>query len=81
MMLFNVTSLIQPMQNIVVFDISMDLILITLVYLRFYSSMSDRLSFHLKQHRYHLKLRFKCFFMCSIIKATYKIKIKIVVFI
>ena len=68
------------MQNTLVFDILMDLILLVLVYLRFYSSMSDRLSFHLKQHRYHLKLRFNCFFVCSIIKAIYNIKIKILVF-
>ena len=45
MMGFSVTLLNQPIQNILVFDILMDLILLLLVYLRFYSSMSERLSF------------------------------------
>ena len=45
MMVFSVTLLNQPIQNILVFDILMDLILLLLVYLRFYSSMSERLSF------------------------------------
>ena len=48
MMLFNVTLLNQSIKNILVFDILMDLILLLLVYLRFYSSMSDRLNFYFK---------------------------------
>ena len=75
MMLFNVTLLNQPIQNILVFDILMDLILLLLVYLRFYSSMSDRLSFSFKQHKHLLKLSFDCFLTCSIIKVTCNINI------
>ena len=70
MMLFNVTSLNQSIQNVLVFDISMDLILLLLVLLQYYSSMSDRLSFNFKQHKHPLKPSLDCFLTCSIIKAT-----------
>ena len=57
MMLFNVTFLKQLIRNILVFDILMEFILLILVYLRFYSSMSDRLSFYFK-----LSSSFKSFY-------------------
>ena len=66
MMLFNVTSLNQSIQNVLVSDISMDLIFLLLVLLH-YSSMSNRLSFNFKQHKHLLKPLFDCFFTCSII--------------
>ena len=68
-MLFNVTILNQSIQNISVFDILMDLILLLLVYLRFYCSMSDRTNFHFKQRKHLLKPSFDCFLTCSIIKV------------
>ena len=55
MMLFSVTLLNQSIQNISVFDILMDFILLLLVYLQFYSRMSDRLSFYFKQHKHLLQ--------------------------
>ena len=61
--------------NILVFDILMDLILLLLVYLQFYSSMSHRLSFYLKQHKHLLKPFFDCFLTCIIIKVTCNINI------
>ena len=67
MMLFNVTSLNQSIQNVLVSDISMDLIFLLLVLLHYYSSMSGRLSFNFKQHKHLLKPLFDCFFTCSII--------------
>ena len=70
MMVFSVTLLNQPIQNILVFDILMDLILLLLVYLQFYSSLSDRLSFYFKQHKHFFKPSFDCFLTCSIIKVT-----------
>ena len=73
-MLFNVTSLNQSIQNVLVSDISMDLIFLLLVLLH-YSSMSDRLSFNFKQHKHLLKPSFDCFFTCSIIEVTCNIKI------
>ena len=42
MTLVNVTLLNQPIQDILVFDILMDLFLLLLVHLQFYSSMNDR---------------------------------------
>ena len=57
MMLFNVTFLKQLIRNTLVFDVLMDFILLILVYLRFYSSMSDRLSFYFK-----LSYSFKSFY-------------------
>ena len=75
MMLFNVTLLNQSIQNILVFDTLMDLIWLLLVYLRFYFTMSDRLSFYFKQHKHLLKPSFDCFLTCSIIKVTYNINI------
>ena len=66
-MLFNVTSLNQSIQNVLVSDISVDLIFLLLVLLHYYSSMSDRLSFNSKQHKHLLKPLFDCFFTCSII--------------
>ena len=48
----------------------MDLLLLLLVHLRFYSSMSDRLSFSVKQHRHLLKPSFDCFLTCSIIEGA-----------
>lgn len=48
MMPFNVILLNQPIQKVLVFDILTNLILLLLVYLRFNSSMSDRLNFYLK---------------------------------
>ena len=74
-MLFNVTLLNQSIQNISVFDILMDLILLLSVYLRFYCSMSDRLNFHFKQRKHLLKPSFDCFLTCSIIKVTANINI------
>ena len=65
MMLFNVTVLKQSIQNILVFDILIDLILLLLVYLRFYSSISDRLSFYFKQHKHLFKPSYDCFFCIS----------------
>ena len=75
MMLFNVALLNRSIQNILVFDILMDLILLLLVYLRFYSSMSDRPSFYFKQHKQLLKPSFDCFLTCSTIKVTCNINI------
>ena len=74
-MLFDVTLLNQPIPNILVFDILMDLTLLLLVYLQFYSSMSDRLSFYFKQHKHLLKPFFDCFLTFSIIKVTCNINI------
>ena len=74
-MLFNVTILNQSIQNISVFDILMDLILLLSVYLRFYCSMSDRLNFHFKQRKHLLKPSFDCFLTCSIIKVTCNINV------
>ena len=54
MTLVNVTLLNQPIQVILVFDILMDLLLLLLVHLQFYSSMNDRLSFYFKQHKHLL---------------------------
>ena len=51
-MLVNVTLLNQSIQVILVFDTLMDLFLLLLVYLQFYSSMNDRLSFYFKQHKH-----------------------------
>ena len=76
MVLFNVTLLNRPAQNILVFDILMDLILVLLVYLRSYSSMSDRVSVYFKQHKLLLKPWFDCFLACSIIKVNCNINIK-----
>ena len=76
MVLFNVTLLNRPAQNILVFDILMDLILVLLVYLRSYSSMSDRVSAYFKQHKLLLKPWFDCFLACSIIKVNCNINIK-----
>ena len=53
----------------------MDLILLLLVYLRFYSSMSDRLNFYLKQYKHLLKPWFDCSWTHSIIKVTYNINV------
>ena len=61
MMLFNVTFLKQLIRNTLVFDVLMDFILLILVYLRFYSSMSDRLSFYFK-----LSASFKSFYALSV---------------
>ena len=52
MMFFNAALLKQSIQNILVFDILMDLILLLLFYLRLYSGMSDRLGFYFKQHKH-----------------------------
>ena len=75
MVLFNVTLLNQSIQNVLVFDILMDLILLLLVYLQFCPSKSDRLSFYFKQHKHLLKPSFDCFLICSIIKVTCNINI------
>ena len=75
MMLFNVTLLKQSIRNILVFNILMDLFLLLLVYLRFYSGMSDRLSFYFKLHKHFFKPSFDCFLICSIIKVTCNINI------
>ena len=72
MVLFNVTVLNHPTQNVLVFDILMDLILFLLVYLRSY----DRASVYFKQHKLLLKPSFDCFLACSIIKINCKINIK-----
>ena len=61
MMLFSETLIKQSIQNILVFYNIMDLILLLLVYLRFYSGMGDRLSFHFKQHKHLFKPSFDCF--------------------
>ena len=45
MILSNVILLIQPIQNILVFDILTDLILLLLAYFGFCFSMSDRVNF------------------------------------
>ena len=76
MVLFNVTLLNQPAQNILVFDISMHLILFLLVYLRSYSSISDRVSVYFKERKPLLKPSFDCFLACSIIKVTCNINMK-----
>ena len=72
MVLFNVTVLNHPTQNILVFDILMDLILFLLVYLRSY----DRASVYFKQHKLLLKPSFDCFLARSIIKVNCNINIK-----
>ena len=69
------TLLNQSIQNILVFDILVDLILLLLVYLRFYSSMSDRLNIYFKQHKHLLKPSFDWFLTCNIIKVTCNINI------
>ena len=53
----------------------MDLFLLLLLYLRFYSVMRDRLSFYIKQHKNLFKPSFDCFLTCSIIKLTCNINI------
>ena len=53
----------------------MDLILLLLVYLRFYSGRLDRLSFYFKQHKHLFKPSFDCFLIRSIIKVTCNINI------
>ena len=60
----------QPIQNILVFVILTDHILLLLVNLWFYSSMNDRVDFYFKQHKHLLKQLFDCFLMCSILKLT-----------
>ena len=75
MVLFNATLLKQSIQNILAFDILMGLILRLLVYLRFYSGMSERLSFYFKQHKNLFKPLFDCFLTCSIVKVTCNINI------
>ena len=75
MIVFNVIILNQSKQNILVFNILRDLTLLLLVHLQFYSSMSDRLNFYFKQHKYFLKPPFDCFVTCSILKVTYNIDI------
>ena len=70
MMFFNVTLLKQSIRNILVFNILVDLFLLLLVYLRFYSGTSDRLSFYFKLHKHFFKPSFDCFLICSIIKVT-----------
>ena len=76
MMAFNVTLLNQPIQNILAFYILMDLILLLLIYLRIYSSMSDRLSFYFMQHKHLSKPSIDCFLTCSIILVTCNINYK-----
>ena len=73
--LTNAILLKQWIHNILFFDILIDLILLLLVYLRFYSGMSDRLSFYFKQHKRLCKPSFDCFLTCSIIKVTCNINI------
>ena len=73
-MLFTVTLLKQSIQNILVFDILIDLILLLLVCLRLDSGMSDRLSFYFKQHKHLFKPLSDCFLTC-IIKVTCNINI------
>ena len=75
MMLFNATLRKQSIQYILVFVILMELILLLLVYLRFYAGMSDRLSFYFKQHRHLFKPPFDCFLTCIIIRVTCNINI------
>ena len=68
-MLVNVTLLNQSIQVILVFDILMDLFLLLLVYLQFYSSMNDRLSFYFKQHKHLLNnfgLHLKVFMILTV---------------
>ena len=55
--------------------ILIDLILLLLIYLRFYSSMSEKLSFYFKQHKHLLKPSLDCFLTCSIIKVTCNINV------
>ena len=73
--LFNVILLNPPIQNILVFDILTDLILLFLVHLRFCTSMSGTLNFYFKQHQHLLKPSFDCFWTCSILKVTCNINI------
>ena len=82
MMLFNVILLNEPIQNILVFGTLTDLILLLLVYLRFYFSISDGVNFYLtntflptKQHKHLLNPSFNCFLTCSILKVTCNINI------
>ena len=76
MMLFSVILLNQLVQNILVFNILTDIISLLLVYLQFYSSMSDKLNFYFKQHKHLLKfLLDSCFLTCSILKVTCNINI------
>ena len=53
----------------------MDLILLLLVYLQFYSGMSDRLSFYSEHHKQLFKSSFEYFLICSIIRVTCNINI------
>ena len=75
MMLFNENLVNQPIQNVSVFDILTNLILLLLVNLRFYSSMGDRLNFYFKQHKRLLKPSFDCLLTYSILRVTYSINI------
>ena len=65
----------EPIQNIFVFDILTDLILLLLVCLRFYSSMSDRLNFYFEQHTHLLKPSLDWFLTCGILKVNCNINI------
>ena len=51
----------------------MDLILLLLVYLRFYFVMNGRLSFYFKQHEHLFNSLSDCFLTCSIIKVLKKL--------
>ena len=75
MILFNVILLNEPIQNILVFGTLTDLILLLLVYLRFYFSIGDRVNFYLKQHKHLLNPLVNCFLTCSILKVTCNINI------
>ena len=58
-----------------VFNVLTDLILLLLLYLRFFSSMSNRLNFYIKHHKNLLKPLFDCFLTRIIIKVTFNISI------
>ena len=62
-----------PLQNILVFNILKALLLLLLVYLEFYFSMSDRLNFYFTQYKHLLKPLLDCLRLFLLIFAALKI--------
>ena len=65
----------QSIQSILIFDILTNLILLLVVCLQPYCSMSDRLNFYFKQNKYLLNLSLDCFLTCSIFNVNCSITI------
>ena len=68
--LFCAMLLNQPTQDILVFNILMDIILFFLVYLKFCSNMSGTLIHYIKQYNNFLELSFDCFITCNVFNIT-----------